>query len=108
MATCPRIDWGQWLGAFEMARDGRSEACPNRFNLRMTCRRKARIYSSTTATGRGLEGAMTSIIDRNLDYRLGATLAGFIATLLLAAIIGWATFGSSPTFFVAQAEHSKI
>lgn len=50
---------------------------------------------------------MSALIRRNINYQFGATLAGFIATISLAAIVGWATVGTSPTIIIAQAEHSK-
>ncbi|MGE3649951.1 MAG: hypothetical protein AB7G10_16570 [Reyranellaceae bacterium] len=50
---------------------------------------------------------MPADIRRSFKYQFGAALAGFVATLSLVAVLGWATVGTNPTAIFAHAEYSK-
>lgn len=51
---------------------------------------------------------MPAIFRRGFNYQFGAALAGFVATLSLVAVIGWATVGTHRTVIFAHAEYTKV
>jgi hypothetical protein len=51
---------------------------------------------------------MSAVVRRTFNYETGATLAGFIATISLAAVIILATVGTDPTVMIASIENAKI